>query len=137
MGFWNWIFGKTRSARCQFPDWVCGKKDFSILLWANFADGRILTGKEAHELGLVDETGNWDVAVALPSGVTLTFAPNPTSGNSVVAIEAGKKRTSEHWRAAGLTEDFIARVFETPVESAWYPTYNELRAANVITGIAK
>lgn len=40
MGFWNWIFGKTRSARCQFPDWVCGKKDFSILLWANFADGK-------------------------------------------------------------------------------------------------
>lgn len=31
--------------------------------WAEFADGRILSGKEAHELGLVDETGNWEVAV--------------------------------------------------------------------------
>jgi protease-4 len=31
--------------------------------WAGFADGRILSGREAHELGFVDETGNWDVAV--------------------------------------------------------------------------
>ncbi len=31
--------------------------------WASFADGRILSGKEAHDLGLVDETGNWDDAV--------------------------------------------------------------------------
>ncbi len=31
--------------------------------WASFADGRILSGKEAHELGLVDETGNWESAV--------------------------------------------------------------------------
>jgi protease-4 len=31
--------------------------------WADFADGRILSGKEARELGLVDETGNWQVAV--------------------------------------------------------------------------
>src|SRR5205814_1784764 len=31
--------------------------------WSNYADGRILSGKEAHELGLVDELGNFDVAV--------------------------------------------------------------------------
>jgi protease-4 len=31
--------------------------------WTNFADGRILSGKEAQELGLVDETGNWHAAV--------------------------------------------------------------------------
>ncbi|HKX61389.1 MAG TPA: signal peptide peptidase SppA [Verrucomicrobiae bacterium] len=31
--------------------------------WADFADGRILSGKEAQELGLVDETGNWLAAV--------------------------------------------------------------------------
>ncbi len=31
--------------------------------WSNFADGRILSGKEAMDLGLVDETGNWDAAV--------------------------------------------------------------------------
>jgi len=31
--------------------------------WGNFADGRILSGKDALDLGLVDETGNWEVAV--------------------------------------------------------------------------
>ena len=31
--------------------------------WASFADGRILSGKEAQEIGLVDETGNWHAAV--------------------------------------------------------------------------
>jgi protease-4 len=31
--------------------------------WATFADGRILSGKEALEIGLVDETGNWHAAV--------------------------------------------------------------------------
>jgi protease IV len=31
--------------------------------WTDFADGRILSGKEAQELGLVDETGNWHAAV--------------------------------------------------------------------------
>jgi protease-4 len=31
--------------------------------WADFADGRVLSGEEAAELGLVDELGNFDVAV--------------------------------------------------------------------------
>jgi len=31
--------------------------------WASYADGRILSGKEAHQLGLVDELGNFEVAV--------------------------------------------------------------------------
>jgi protease-4 len=30
--------------------------------WAEFADGRILSGAKAHELGLVDELGNFDTA---------------------------------------------------------------------------
>lgn len=30
--------------------------------WAEFADGRILSGTKAHELGLVDELGNFDTA---------------------------------------------------------------------------
>lgn len=38
--------------------------------WANFADGRILSGKEAHEIGLVDETGDWDAAVARAKSLT-------------------------------------------------------------------
>jgi len=32
--------------------------------WADYADGRILSGKEAHSLGLVDELGNLETAVA-------------------------------------------------------------------------
>jgi hypothetical protein len=40
-------------------------------------------------------------------------------------------------RAAGLTEDFIVRSFETPADSVWYPTYDELREANVITEIVE
>lgn len=31
--------------------------------WLDYADGRILSGKEALEIGLVDELGNFDVAV--------------------------------------------------------------------------
>lgn len=31
--------------------------------WTDFADGRILSGKEAHEQGFVDELGNFDTAV--------------------------------------------------------------------------
>ena len=31
--------------------------------WANYADGRVLSGKEAYDLGFVDELGNLDAAV--------------------------------------------------------------------------
>ncbi|MCP5804339.1 S49 family peptidase, partial [Klebsiella pneumoniae] len=31
--------------------------------WTNFADGRILSGREAYDLGLVDELGNLETAV--------------------------------------------------------------------------
>lgn len=31
--------------------------------WVSYADGRILTGKQAYELGFVDELGNFDTAV--------------------------------------------------------------------------
>ena len=31
--------------------------------WVNFADGRILSGREAYDLGLVDELGNFETAV--------------------------------------------------------------------------
>jgi protease IV len=31
--------------------------------WAEYADGRVLSGKEAFELGFVDELGNWRTAV--------------------------------------------------------------------------
>ena len=31
--------------------------------WTNYADGRVFSGKRAKELGFVDETGNFEVAV--------------------------------------------------------------------------
>ena len=71
----------------------------------------------------------------LRKGAKLGF--HSVGGDSPLAIEIGKKRTIEHWRAAGLTEDFIARVFETPADSVWYPTYDELLGANVITAVVK
>ena len=47
----------------------------------------------------------------------------------------GQKRALEQFRPAGLTEEFIARVVEIPGDRLWYPTYDELREANVITEI--
>ena len=32
--------------------------------WKDYADGRVLSGKEAFELGFVDEQGNFDTAVS-------------------------------------------------------------------------
>ena len=56
--------------------------------WTNFADGRILSGKEAQELGLVDETGNWLAAVKrtkILAGVSeanlVTYQPPFNLGN--------------------------------------------------------
>jgi protease IV len=42
------------------------KNDGNVLAtnWAEFADGRVLSGKEAYDLGFVDELGNFDAAVA-------------------------------------------------------------------------
>jgi len=31
--------------------------------WTDYADGRVLSGKEAHQLGFVDELGNFEIAV--------------------------------------------------------------------------
>ena len=31
--------------------------------WGDYADGRVLSGKQAYELGFVDELGNFDTAV--------------------------------------------------------------------------
>jgi protease-4 len=32
--------------------------------WTNFVDGRILSGRDAHDIGFVDEVGDWNRAVA-------------------------------------------------------------------------
>jgi protease-4 len=50
--------------------------------WRDFADGRILTGKQAEQLGMVDQLGNFDDAVKFAEGV--------------VSIDTGKARLVRH-----------------------------------------
>ena len=54
--------GRARSAAANKGE---GKGEGRTLSdgWASFADGRILTGNQAYELGFVDELGNFDTAV--------------------------------------------------------------------------
>lgn len=56
--------------------------------WESYADGRIFSGKQAHELGFVDELGNFDVAVKRAkklAGITeaniVKYQPPFTFGN--------------------------------------------------------
>jgi hypothetical protein len=77
----------------------------------------------------------WGKNRYLRSGAKLGF--HSVSGESKNAIVMGKRRALENLRAAGLTEDFIARSFEVPGDRLWYPTYDELREANVITEIVE
>ena len=63
-------FGRFKTVIKEGREWANGKnaagKETGQKLssrWADYADGRILSGKEAMEIGLVDELGNLDVAV--------------------------------------------------------------------------
>ncbi len=44
--------------------------------WADYADGRVLSGKEAYKLGFVDELGNFEVAVKRAKKLAHTRAAN-------------------------------------------------------------
>ncbi|HSH16788.1 MAG TPA: S49 family peptidase, partial [Verrucomicrobiae bacterium] len=44
--------------------------------WEEFADGRIISGKEAHRLGFVDELGNFETAVERALEITGLPAAN-------------------------------------------------------------
>jgi protease-4 len=50
--------GRDNAARANQSEGQKLAKD-----WVNYADGRILSGKQAHELGFVDELGTLDTAV--------------------------------------------------------------------------
>ncbi len=63
---------------------------------------------------------------------------NTEEGSSPdMLTKLSKEHTSAYWRSAGVAEDFIARIFATPPEELWFPSYNELREANIVTGMAK
>jgi protease-4 len=57
--------GRTDAAEDNAPD---GRKLAGD--WENYADGRILTGRQALELGFVDELGDFDVAVKRTKEIT-------------------------------------------------------------------
>jgi protease-4 len=67
--------------------------------WADYADGRILSGQAAYDYGFVDELGNFDTAVNRAK--TLTHIPNaslieyrlPMDLGSVLARMLGKSET--------------------------------------------
>ncbi len=48
-----------------------------------------------------------------------------------------KEHTTAYWRAAGVPEDFISRIFATPPAEMWFPTNDELREANIVTDVVK
>ena len=71
----------------------------------------------------------------LRKGAKLGF--HAVSGESPNAIALAQTRAIDYWHSVGATEDFITRIFETPANDVWYPTPDELRRANIVTGIVK
>lgn len=53
----------VKDGRTQAADENNGKGHVLVDNWADYADGRVLSGKHAMELGFVDELGDFDVAV--------------------------------------------------------------------------
>jgi hypothetical protein len=81
--------------------------------------------------------------------ILLAGADRAVTGNALVGFhrasfpgmtpELDKVMTDElikQYRAAGLPEDFLARVRDTQPDDMWYPTHDELLAANVIDRVA-
>jgi protease-4 len=54
--------GRNRAAELNQKDGISDGRKLA-LNWTEFADGRILSGQQAMDLGLVDELGNFEVAV--------------------------------------------------------------------------
>jgi len=54
--------GRNRAAELNQKDGITDGRKLA-LNWTEFADGRILSGQQAMDLGLVDELGNFEVAV--------------------------------------------------------------------------
>jgi hypothetical protein len=57
------------------------------------------------------------------------------SGNTPVVMAAVAGHAAGVLRAANVPEEFIGRVFETPADSVWFPTIDELLEANIVTDV--
>lgn len=55
------------------------------------------------------------------------------AGNTPVVLERMQAHATQTLKAADVPDEFIARIFATPAEDAWYPTRAQLREANFIT----
>ena len=60
---YNQFKGVVKDGRTRAADQNDGQGRALADDWQNYADGRVLSGKHALELGFVDELGNFDVAV--------------------------------------------------------------------------
>ncbi len=76
----NETFGRFKEVVREGRDYAAGKNGGSgkslVEGWEEFADGRIISGKEAHRLGFVDELGNFDTAVERALAITGLEAAN-------------------------------------------------------------
>jgi hypothetical protein len=59
------------------------------------------------------------------------------SGNTDFILEQVGTHMAGVLREADVPEDFIARVFATPADGAWFPTVDELRDANIVTDVVE
>lgn len=51
--------------------------------------------------------------------------------------EAANQKDREEMRAAGISDDFIARVLATPSDDIWLPSLQEMQRAGVISNQMK
>ncbi|HET6322400.1 MAG TPA: hypothetical protein VFF87_10155 [Hyphomicrobium sp.] len=70
----------------------------------------------------------------LGRGARLGF--HAMAGNTEVVLSRMQAHAAETLAAAEVPEDFIVRIFATPSDDVWYPSTEELRAANLVTGSA-
>ncbi|MFA5899957.1 MAG: hypothetical protein WC829_12695 [Hyphomicrobium sp.] len=69
----------------------------------------------------------------LQEGAQLAF--HAMAGNTEIVLARMQRHGAEMLKAADVPDEFIARIFATPAEEAWFPTVDELREANVITDV--
>jgi hypothetical protein len=72
------------------------------------------------------------------SGRERIVAPKARIGfhrpSGVVPRSDGYEEVRQFMKEAGISEEFIDRVLSTSPDDMWYPTYEEMRQAGVVTG---
>ena len=63
--------------------------------WQNYADGRVLSGKQALDLGFVDELGNFETAVDKAQGANSAMRARPSLVEYRVPVDIGSAAVSK------------------------------------------